>query len=113
MALIPKEVDVVRTIDFTGGEWWLCRLRDGNACQRYEGKYCCGKKLAPHVASPRVGTQLKPVGEDQKVSDSVRPLTPQRNDAVCQNRTHAPHRNPCLLDHLVGEGEQRRRHGQA
>src|SRR6516165_182205 len=52
MTLISKEIDVVRTVDFSGGEWWLSRLRDGNARECEQRKGCRGNKLAPHVASP-------------------------------------------------------------
>ena len=31
---------------------------------------------------------------------------------MCQKRTHAPQRTGALLDHLVGAGEQVRRHSQ-
>ncbi len=35
-----------------------------------------------------------------------------RNDALCQSRPNAAQQNPCLFDHLVSAGEQRRRHGE-
>jgi hypothetical protein len=48
----------------------------------------------------------------------ARPLCPesgqviasQRNDAMCHKRPNAAQQNPCLFDHLVGDGEQRGRH---
>jgi hypothetical protein len=51
-------------------------------------------------------------------SDRVRTFAPQRIDAVCQLLTHALQQTTCigctdLLDHLVGAGEQRGRHGAA
>jgi len=33
--------------------------------------------------------------------------------ALCQSRPNATQQNPCLFDHLVGAGEQRRRHSEA
>jgi hypothetical protein len=35
------------------------------------------------------------------------------NDAMGQFPTHAPQQVPTLFDHLVGEGEQLIRHGEA
>jgi hypothetical protein len=51
-------------------------------------------------------------------SDRVRTFAPQRIDAVCQNRTHAPHQTrdagvARLLDYLIGAQEKRLGHRQA
>ena len=35
------------------------------------------------------------------------------NDVMGHNLTHAPQQTPLLFDHLIGEGEQRRWHGEA
>src|SRR5262249_55223946 len=45
--------------------------------------------------------------------NSVRSWAPQRNDAMCHNRTHAPQQKSRLLDYFVGAGEQRVRQREA
>jgi len=37
---------------------------------------------------------------------------PLRQSALCQKRTNAPQQKAMLFDHLVGAGEQHRRHGK-